>query len=160
MANIQIRSNGNKPTTTPAPSREPLKTLRDLMRWDPFGEMAPLWPEVSSAFSPSFDVKETKDAYSFKADVPGLKEADLEVSVTGSRLTISGKREEEKEEKGDRYYACERTYGTFTRTFTMPDDADTGTTQADSKDGVLTLVVGKKREAQTKTIPIGAVKKS
>lgn len=73
---------------------------------------------------------------------------------------VSGKREEEKEEKDDRYYACERTYGSFTRVFTLPNDADPNTTQADLKDGVLTLAILKTPEAHAKKISINTTKKS
>lgn len=159
MANIQVRTNGNQPTTT-APTREPFRMLRDLLRWDPFQEMMPLWPQATAELAPTFDIKETKDGYVFKADVPGIKDADLEVSVSGNRLTISGKREEEKEEKGDRYYACESSYGSFQRLFTLPEDADGASTQAELKDGVLTVAIHKTAQAQTKKIPIGTAKKS
>ena len=159
MANIQVRTNGNQPNTSIVPAREPLRMLRDFLRWDPFQEMMPLWPSTTTELAPTFDIKETKDGYVFKADVPGIKESDLEVSVSGNRLTITGKREEEKEEKGERYYACERSYGSFTRLFTLPEDADGSSTQADLKDGVLTVAIHKTRQAQTKKIPIGTVKK-
>jgi HSP20 family protein len=70
-------------------------------------------------FVPDFEVKETKEGFVFKADVPGIKEKDLEITMTGNRLTISGKREAEMEERSDTYYACERSYGSFTRAFTL-----------------------------------------
>lgn len=108
------------------------------------------------AFYPSFEVKETEKAYVFKADVPGVKEGDLEVTVTGNRLTVSGKRESEKEEKTDTYYTCERSYGSFSRSFTLPEGTDVGAVTADLKDGVLTVALPKRPEVQPKKIPIGA----
>jgi len=153
MANIEIRKNGGTPQ---APARErvsPFRMMRDLMSWDPFREMA-AWPELPADFSPAFDVSETKDAYVFKADVPGVKEQDLEVTVTGNRVSISGKRDEEKEEKDERQYTYERTYGSFTRSFTLPEGADTNSAHADLKDGVLTLTVKKSEQAQSKKVPI------
>lgn len=162
MANIEIRKNGETGGAI-APSRErvsPFRMMRELMNWDPFREMMPLMPEpLVSELTPAFDIKETKEGYVFKADVPGIKESDLEVTVTGNRLTISGKREESKEEKGERYYTYERSYGSFTRSFTMPEGVDLATTHADLKDGVLTLVVNKKQEAQSKKIPVQTVAK-
>jgi HSP20 family protein len=164
MANIEVRKNGETGGTI-APAREqhysPFRMMRELMNWDPFREMIPVIPDQLAEFAPAFDVKETKDAYVFKADVPGVKDADLEVTVTGNRLTISGKREETKEDKGDRYYTYERNYGSFTRSFTLPEGVDTNSTQADLKDGVLTLSIHKTPQAQAKKIPVQtAAKKS
>jgi HSP20 family protein len=113
----------------------------------------PSWPELAE-FSPAFDVSETRDAYVFKADVPGVKEGDLDVTVTGSRLTVTGKRDEEKEEKTERQYTYERSYGSFTRSFTLPEGVDTANTHADLRDGVLTLTVRKSQEAQSKKVQI------
>jgi HSP20 family protein len=106
-------------------------------------------------------VKETKDAYVFKADVPGVKEADIDITVTGNRLTVSGKRDAEKQEQTDRYYSYERSYGDFTRAFTLPEGADMNAVHADLKEGVLTLSVAKSPTAQSKKIAIqSAAKKS
>jgi HSP20 family protein len=131
--------------------------MRSLLSWDPFREMAP-FPVVEdrAMLSPAFDVKETKDAYLFKADVPGIPEKDLEVTITGNRLNISGKRDQEKEEKNDRYYTYERNYGTFTRSFTLPDGADLENLRASIEQGVLTISVPKKPEVQPKKIAVKA----
>jgi HSP20 family protein len=155
MANI-IRRNGGT-SNVPAPVREwePFRSLQELMGWDPFREMAPLGWEPA-AFVASFEVKETKDAYLFKADVPGMKESDIEVSLTGNRLTVQGKREAEKREENETYFACERSYGSFVRAFTVPDGVDADGMRADLKDGVLTIMLPKRPEAKPKKIPIGA----
>ncbi|HJW09580.1 MAG TPA: Hsp20/alpha crystallin family protein, partial [Holophagaceae bacterium] len=109
--------------TEPAVFQEPFRNLSDLLRWDPFRE-ASLWPQLPTAmeFSPSFDVKENDNAYVFTADMPGIKEEDLDVQLTGHRLTISGKRESEKKEEKDNYHLLERSYGSFSRTFTLPEE--------------------------------------
>jgi HSP20 family protein len=88
------------------------------------GEMAPVLSVEGSSDSPAFEVKETKEAFVFKADVPGIKEQDVEVNVAGNRLTITGKREAEKEDRGDTFYTYERSHGSFSRTFTLPDQTD------------------------------------
>jgi HSP20 family protein len=135
---------------------------RDLLRWDPFREMAPSLPSFAvemSAFSPAFEVKETKEGYTFKADVPGVAEKDLEITRTGNRLTVGGKRESEKEEKNETCYTCERTSGSFTRSFTLPDGIDGDLIRADLKDGVLTLLVPKKPEAQPQKIAVKPAEK-
>jgi HSP20 family protein len=140
---------------------DPLRTMREMLRWDPFREMAPMLPALDRAtFNPSFDVTETKDAYVFKADVPGVKQDEIEISTTGSRLQISGKRESEQESKNDTVYTWERQYGTFTRSFTLPDGVDLEHAKSELKEGVLTLVIPKKPSAQSRKIAIstGATK--
>jgi HSP20 family protein len=168
MANISVRKESeNRPAQVTGYEHgrwDPFRMMRDLMGFDPFREMAPFAQPMGTNFMPSFDVKETKEAYIFKADVPGVKDSDIEVSVTGNRLNISGKRESEHKEQTDTYYAYERAYGDFTRSFTLPEGADTQSTIADLKDGVLTLTVKKMPEMQPKKIAIqsqqSAAKKS
>lgn len=162
MADLAVRNtNGGQPQTFTPREFDPIRMVRDLLRWDPFQQMAPLWPEGRAlAFSPAFEVKETKNAYLFKADLPGMKEQDVDVSCTGSRLTISGKREEDKEERGDTYYSCECSYGSFSRSFALPDGADVDQIHADLKAGVLTVAVPKKPEVQAKKITVKAAEKS
>jgi len=157
MADIAVRrENGNKPApfVTLAPRWEPFRLMRDLMGWDPFQEMAPFTPQGPMGFLPSFEIKETKDGYSFKADIPGVKESDLEVNVSGNRLTVSGKREAEQQDQTDTYYTYERSYGDFTRAFTLPEGVDMNSVHADLKDGVLTLSIKKTPEAQPKKIAV------
>jgi HSP20 family protein len=137
---------------------EPFRRLREWMRWDPFQEMARIFPEERLEFSPAFEVLETKDAYLFKADLPGVAEEDIDVSISGNRLTVCGKREEEKKETTDRYYAYERSYGDFTRSFTLPEGVDTDHIRSELSRGVLTLVLPKTEEAQPKKISIKTVK--
>ena len=134
---------------------EPFRMMRDIMRWDPFREMAPIFSEEKLAFIPDVDVKETPNAFIFKADVPGMKEKDIEISLAGNRLTLSGKREEERREEKETYFAMERTYGEFNRTFTLPVGTDLEHVLAELKDGVLTVTVPKIPEAQPKKIPVG-----
>ena len=160
MGNITVRKeNGNVPAHAAALTREqlraePFRMMRDLMGWDPFGEMAPFVSQIPAGFAPSFEIKETKDSYLFKADVPGVKESALEVTLTGNRLAISGKRDAEREEQTDTFYAYERSYGSFNRAFTLPEGIDAGGISADLKDGVLSVTVKKKPEVQPKKIEI------
>ncbi len=138
---------------------DPLEVMQDLMRWDPFREMSRrMTGDDLAGFVPNFDVKETKDAYIFKADLPGVKESDLDISVTGNRLTISGERQEEKKDEGDQYFTYERNYGSFSRSFTLPEGVDVEHIQAELKDGVLNVVVPKKPEIQPKRIALKAEK--
>lgn len=149
MADI-VKKNGGQMTEW-----DPFRAMREMLRWDPFREMAPMFPSMeAAAFYPSFDVTENKDGYFFKADVPGVKKEDIEISTTGNRLQISGKREMEQESKKDTVYTYERQFGSFTRTFTLPEGADLDHAKSELKDGVLTLVIPKKPSAQAKKIAI------
>lgn len=152
MSNITVRRNGGQ--LAPSPEWDPFYSMRELLRWDPFREMAPIFRPEPVGFYPEFDVKETKEAFLFTADLPGFKSEDIQVHMEGTRLQVSGKREAEKEEKGETYYARERTYGNFFRAFTLPQTADAANVKADLRDGVLTLFVGKLPAAQARTIPI------
>lgn len=151
MANL-IRRNEKSGSMEPSRLFDPFEVMRDLMRWDPFAEMTPT--VGTAAFVPSFDVKETKDAYVFTADLPGVKESDVDLSLTGNRLTISGKREEEKKEQDERWYAYERSYGAFSRSFTLPEGVDAEHVQAELKEGVLRVNVPKKPEAKPRKIEL------
>lgn len=136
----------------------PVRAMRDLLRWDPFQEMAPFTPGFPAfermEWNPGFDVTENKDAYLFKADVPGVKKEDLEITFTGNRIQISGKRDFEKETRSDTVYTYERQYGNFVRNFTLPEGIDLEHAKSELKDGVLTLVVPKLPSVLAKKIPI------
>ena len=153
MANIIKK---DEPREGMAMEWNPFRSLREWMRWDPFREMAPILrggePEV---FYPAFEVRENKDAFVFKADLPGVKRDDLEVTLTGARLQINGKREAEHETKTDTLYTYERSYGNFSRVFTLPPGIDAEHVKSELKEGVLTLVVPKRAEAVGKKISIG-----
>jgi HSP20 family protein len=156
MADITVRKNTENQATQQQPLSgfEPFRAMRELLRWDPFQQMTPLWPAQPDGFAPAFEVKETHDAYVFEADVPGVKESDIEITVTGNRLTISGHRIEEKEDKNTTYYSCERQYGSFQRSYTLPEGADTEHVHASLKAGVLSVGVPKKPELQPKKIAV------
>lgn len=153
MANITVRSNGGQPEVARR-DWDPTSWARELLRWDPFREMLPSFAMPEMTFNPAFEIKETRDGYSFKADLPGVAEKDLEINRTGQRLTIAGKRESEHEDRGETYYTCERTYGSFTRTFTLPDGIDGEHIRAELKDGVLDVMVPKLPEAKPQKIAI------
>jgi HSP20 family protein len=151
MTNVIVRSSGGELPRLPTEG-EPFHWVR----WDPFRQMSPfLTGEEPARFTPDFEIKETKEGFVFKADLPGIKEKDLEISMTGNRLTISGTRQAEKEESTDTYYACERSYGSFTRAFTLPEGTDGGNhTRAELNEGVLTLILPKKPELKPRRIEV------
>ncbi len=157
MSNVVVKKNGDKPAILPTSEAtwDPWRTMRALLSWDPFREMAPFPVEERAlSFAPAFDVKETKEGYIFKADLPGIKESELEVTLTGNRLTIGGKRESEKEDKGERYYTYERNYGSFSRSFTLPEGVDTDKLIASLDQGVLTVNLPKRPEVMPKKIAV------
>lgn len=139
---------------------EPLRLMRELLNWDPFAEMMPSVATEQMVFTPRFEVKETKDAYVFKADLPGIEDKDLDISLTGNRLTVSGKREADERNDNDRFYAYERSYGSFSRSFTLPDGADVEHADADLKNGVLMISIPKKPEHQPRKIQLRAGEKT
>ena len=155
MANLIKRENRDVTrSASPEHRLDPFRMMDALLRWDPFrGD----WGGMSSSldFVPHFDVNETKDAYVINADLPGVKDEELDVSLSGNLLTIRGKREEEHREEGESYYTLERSHGSFARSFTMPDGVDAENVTADLKQGVLTLRIPKEPEAQPKRIAIG-----
>ena len=143
-----IRRENSKPATVLTRSWEPLRLMEDFLRVDPFQTYG------GASFVPSLEVKETKKSYVVKADLPGIEEKDLDVSFEKNRLTISGKRESEKREEGETYCACERSYGSFSRSISLPDGVDTEKVKAELKSGVLTLRLSKKPEVLPKRITV------
>jgi HSP20 family protein len=162
MANVEVQRGNGGPAQAPvrqlAREWDPFRAMRELLRFEPFFEGPSFRALENVAFSPDFEVKETKDGFEFRADLPGVKEADVDVRLTQNRLSISGKRESEKTEKGDTFYATERSYGSFTRAFTLPEGVDAERIRAELKEGVLTLVIPKKPEAQPKKIDVKSTK--
>ena len=122
---------------------------RELLHWDPFfaARRAP-------AFAPAFEVKETQDAFVLKADVPGLEEKDLDVAIDKGVLTVSGSRAAEQRKDGEAYSVYERQFGSFSRSFSLPDVADAERVEAKLAAGVLTLTIAKKAEAKPRKIAI------
>jgi HSP20 family protein len=154
MANIVRRSEGSM---TPGSSViDPFDVMREMLSFEPLrhilgGGMQPL---PMQTFMPHFEVRETADAYVFKADLPGVREQDLDITLAQNRLSISGRRELEQRDEKDRYYAVERAYGSFTRTFTLPSDIDDSNVEADLRDGVLSMRIPKSREQQAKKVQL------
>jgi HSP20 family protein len=131
---------------------EPFSLMRGLMRWDPFRDEG--LQGDGATFLPSFDIKETKEGYVFTADLPGIRQEDLDINLTGSRLSISGKREAEARQEGENLFIAERSFGAFCRTFNLPEGIDAGNVKAELKDGVLKVTVPKVPEVQPRRITI------
>lgn len=142
-----------------------------LAKWDPFREMEAMldpyaksldWPfrggrdlNVSGAdWAPRADIIETDDNFSVKVEVPGIKREDVKINLENHVLSISGENKQEKEEKGKKFHRVERYYGSFSRSFSLPENVDEEKIDAVFKDGMLTLTIPKKEIAKPKAIEI------
>ena len=112
-------------------------------------DIEPSWRrEASWEVAPAVDVAESEKAYEIAAELPGMDEKNIEVKVANGNLTIKGEKQEEKEEKKKDYYLHERHFGSFERSFEMPEGVDADKIEANFKKGVLTVTLPKKAEAQ------------
>jgi HSP20 family protein len=109
---------------------------------------------ATSSFAPAVDVYEDEHQVSLKIDVPGIDEKDIDVRVENNTLTVTGERKIEKEEKEENFRRVERQYGSFTRTFTLPQTVDTENVAATYDKGVLKIALPKKAEAKPKQIKV------
>ena len=143
-----------------------------LTRWDPFREFVTIQdrmnrlfrdsfgPEgkdetlTTTAFAPPVDVYEDEHNVTLKIEVPGIDEKDIDVRIENNTLTVHGERKFEKEEKEENYRRVERQYGSFTRTFTLPNTVNHDNVQADYDKGVLKIKLEKKAEAKPKQIKV------
>ena len=105
-------------------------------------------------WSPLVDITEDEKEYLIKAELPDMKKEDVRLTVENGVLAISGERTFEKEEKWKKYHRTERAYGSFVRSFSLPEDADESTVSADYKDGVLHVHLPKSQKAKPKAIEI------
>jgi HSP20 family protein len=155
--------------------------MSGLARWEPFkGHWNP-WKEIEemekrlstvfgrapmgtggekkeamtvAEWSPLVDITEDDKEYVIKAEIPAMKKEDIKINVHEDVLTITGERKYEKEEKGKKYHRVERSYGSFMRSFTLPEDADGTKVNAEYKDGVLSVHLQKSEKAKPKSIEI------
>jgi HSP20 family protein len=148
--------------------------MTNLTRWNPFKEMEDLQKRLNSIFNlepariqdggkeqmtvahwaPLVDITEDEHGYSIKAELPEVQKADVKVVVENGVLTISGERKSEKEEKARKYHRVERAYGSFARSFSLPDDADESKVTAEFKDGLLTVHLAKSEKARPRSIDV------
>lgn len=105
-------------------------------------------------FIPPVDVYEDEHQVVLKLEVPGIKQADLDVRVENQTLTVKGERKFEKDEKEENFHRIERRYGSFTRSFTLPQTVDAGTVKAGYDAGVLTISLAKKEAAKPKQVKV------
>ena len=144
-----------------------------LVRWDPFRELEDMSERLNRVFArpamrnnagkenltvadwmPVVDISESDGEYLIKAELPEVKKEDVKVTVEDGVLTIQGERRQEKEEKGKRYHRVERSYGSFVRSFTLPESVDEAGVKAEYKEGVLHLHLPKSEKVKPKAIDV------
>lgn len=139
--------------------------MANLVHWDPFSDVDRIdrtfnrimkraftgWPRLSLEgeagakfeWSPSADISETDKEYLIRAELPAVKKEDVKVTVDGGMITIEGERKQLKEEKNEKFHQVESYYGSFTRSFGLPDDVNVDAIRCEDKDGVLTVHIPK-----------------
>ena len=145
-----------------------------VTRWDPFRELDDLQDRLSTIFgrapvkkegdkrealtvaewAPLVDIVEDDKDYVIKAELPGLKKEEIKVGVQDDVLTISGERKYEKEEKDKKFHRIERAFGSFMRSFTIPDDSDGEKVSAEFKDGILRVHLPKTEKVKPKQVEV------
>jgi HSP20 family protein len=156
--------------------------MANITRWDPFNEFASLQdrfnqllnqpsglfrgfagPEQSltaSNFMPAVNIYEDEHTINIDAELPGVEEKDIDISMENNVLTISGERKLENEEKKENFHRIERSYGRFTRSFTLPPTVDSEHVNAEFNNGILKITLNKREEAKPRQIKIGVNKPS
>jgi HSP20 family protein len=138
--------------------------------WDPFHNLSTLQDQVNRLFegslprrsdqlalttwTPAVDIYETENELVLKADLPDVNENDLDIRIENNILTIKGERKFEEKVKEDNYLRVERTYGSFSRSFSLPSTVDSGSIKADYKNGVLTVQLPKRAESKPRQVRI------
>src|SRR3984893_3816101 len=142
-----------------------------ITRWDAFRNMATLHDQVNRLFegslqgsrsdssalttwAPAVDIYENENALVLKADLPDLNEKDLDIQVENNMLTVKGERKFEQKVKEENYLRIERTYGAFSRSFSLPNTVNTEAIKADYKNGVLTVQLPKRAESKPKQVKV------
>lgn len=144
-----------------------------IVRYDPFRDLRTLQEEVNRLFStnltrgfgeegigrgawnPSVDIYENKDQIVLEAELPGMDRDDFDLSVENNVITLRGERRFEKKEETDNYHRVERSYGSFTRSFTLPQTVSAEGATADYRNGVLRVTLPKREETKARRIEIG-----
>ena len=130
-----------------------------IVRWEPFSAMDEMfnrfpslfgrWPKFAAEsegtldWAPPVDISETGEEYLLRAALPAVKKEDVKVTVEDGMLTLSGERRQKEEEKSEKFHKVETFYGSFSRSFALPDAVDQAAIRAESKDGVLVIHVPK-----------------
>jgi len=144
---------------------QPFRAMEEMeRRFDEMfgrGFLPSVWrrlPLEERVWAPALDVFEKDDRFAVKAELPGMKEKDIDVSVVGDMLTIRGAKKSETEVKEEDYYCCEHSYGNFYRSIALPSTVDATKIEANCEDGILEVSLPKAPEVKPKKIAISAKK--
>jgi len=142
------------------PFRDLLTSQREYVRLlkEAFSPMSGETEVSTRSWAPPVDIYETEDAIVLKAELPGIDPKDVEVRVEDNTLYLKGERNYEKEVNEQNYHRIERSYGSFARSFSLPNSISAEKVKAEYKDGLLTLTMPKREEAKPKTIKIDVTK--
>jgi len=143
-------------------TRRPMETLTSLRRLNNvLDEAFNAWPfqaqgegAITSAWYPACDVFQDKDAVKIVAEVPGVKPEDVKISLENNLLTIRGEKKQEAEERTERVHRYERSYGSFERTFSLPNSVDPEKISAAYANGILTVTIPKAERARPREIQV------
>ncbi len=113
-------------------------------------------PQVEEDWMPALDVYEKDDRFIVKAELPGMKMDDIDISVADGNLVIKGEKKTEEEVQDDDYYRCERTYGNFFRSIALPSNIDADKIEANYEDGILEISAAKSEESKPKKIQVSS----
>ena len=143
-----------------------------ITRWEPFRELGNLQSQMNrlfqdfgrsssdelmtAGFVPAVDVYEDEHHLTLSLEVPGLDEKDIDIRVESNQLTVRGERQFESEQKEENFHRIERRYGSFARTFRLPNTVDGESADANYDKGILSISLAKRPEAKPKQIKIGA----
>lgn len=139
----------------------------NITRWEPFREMENFFHQYSPflgrvhrnkdepvEWTPAADISETDKEYLIKAELPAVKKEDIKITLDNGMITLSGERRHEKEHKDENQIRVESFYGTFSRSFSLPENIDAKAIRAESKDGVLRIQIPKTDSPASRTISI------
>lgn len=134
--------------------RTRLDRMFNQMLQDVWGAQAPAEGVSGRAWLPAVDIREKNDALVFSMELPGLTKADIDITIENNVLTVAGERKFEKETKGEEFHRLERSYGHFSRSFTLPTGVRTDKVDANFEHGVLNILLPKEEAAKPKKINI------
>jgi HSP20 family protein len=136
-----------------------------LVHWDPFGDVDTMFNRMLSAqlrlthegdagkrlqWAPSADISETEKEYVIRAELPAVKKEDVQVTLDDGMITIRGERKQQKEDKTERFHRVESVYGSFERSFSLPENVNADAIRCESRDGVLSVHIPKAEASKSK----------
>lgn len=145
----------------------------NLVKWDPFRELEDVSNHLNRIFGrfpartesgrevltmadwmPTVDISETDTAYLIKGEIPGVNKEDVKITIEDGMITMRGERKQEKEEKNKKFHRIERSYGSFYRSFRLPDDVDESAVKAEFKDGMINVTLPKSAKSQSRSVDV------